>query len=152
MRRRGFESPQHPMKIKYPNVRGARVVSLCEYCGEKFETLAIKVRTGKEKFCCKECYNRYRKEYSYNPKERNILYQKKAKYGLTETEYKEMFKVQDNKCLICGDSFEHTKAFVDHDHLTGKVRGLLCTRCNSLLGMCRDDISILKNAIEYLKR
>ena len=75
MRRRGFESPQHPMKIKYPNNRGTRGVTICKFCGEEFETLAIKIRAGKEKFCCKECYDKYRKEHSYNPKERNILYQ-----------------------------------------------------------------------------
>lgn len=150
MRRRGFESPQHPMKIKYPNNRGTRGVTICKFCGEEFETLAIKIRAGKEKFCCKECYDKYKKEHSYNPKERNILYQKKSKYGLTEPEYKNLFQTQGNKCLICGDSFESTKAFVDHDHKTGKVRGLLCTRCNTLLGMSRDNPDILVNAIKYL--
>lgn len=144
--------PATTMKIKYQNTRGTRVISICSYCGEEFQTLATKVRAGKEKFCCNECYRQYRKKYSYNPKERNVLYQKKTKYGLTESEYKELFKTQDNKCLICGDSFDNTKAFVDHDHLTGKVRGLLCTRCNSLLGMCKDNVDILKSAITYLER
>lgn len=139
------------MKIKYPNARGTRVVSICDCCGEEFSTLALKVRAGKERFCCRECYNEYRKEHSFDSKERNSLYQKKFKYGLTELEYKDMFLSQGNRCLICGDSFENTKAFVDHDHISGRVRGLLCTRCNSLLGMCRDNIDILKSAISYLE-
>ncbi len=55
-----------------------------------------------------------------------------------------------NKCAICGDSFDETKAFVDHDHQSGKVRGLLRTRCDTLLGMAKDNVEILKSAIKYL--
>ena len=62
-----------------------------------------------------------------------------------------MFEVQENKCAICGSVLSDTnKAFVDHCHNTKKVRGLLCAKCNTLLGMAKDDVSILQNAITYL--
>lgn len=136
---------------KYLSNRGKRIVLTCKYCGGEFETLQLKANTGKEKFCSRECYNLYRRENSTDLKERNILYQKKTKYGLTEEKYKELFIEQDNKCSICGTPFEDTKAFVDHDHKTGKVRGLLCTQCNTLLGMAKDNTEILDAAIQYLK-
>ena len=61
-------------------------------------------------------------------------------------------KKQNIKCAICGTEFnEKNKGFVDHSHITNEVRGLLCSKCNSLLGMANDDIEILKKAIEYLK-
>lgn len=41
---------------------------------------------------------------------------------------------------------------VDHDHVTGTIRGLLCSKCNTLLGMAKDNIAILENAIKYLKK
>lgn len=82
---------------------------------------------------------------------RNILYQKKHLYKLNEEEYKELFVKQNNKCAICGNEFgDDLKGFVDHSHETGKVRGVLCTKCNTLLGFANDNIEILKAAIEYL--
>lgn len=80
------------------------------------------------------------------------MYQKKCKYGLSQEEYENLFVKQNNKCAICGREFDETlKAFVDHCHTTDKVRGLLCTNCNTLLGMARDSIEVLNNAIAYLQ-
>ena len=131
---------------------GLKVKRICKSCGKEFDALAIKVRQGKGLFCCRECYNLYRKANSYDPKERNKLYQKKAKYGLSEEEYRYLFIKQNNKCDICGESFDSTIPVVDHNHNTGVVRGLLCSKCNTLLGMAKDNISILENAIIYLKK
>jgi CRISPR/Cas system-associated protein Cas10 (large subunit of type III CRISPR-Cas system) len=136
---------------KYLSSRGKRIVLICKHCGKEFETLQLKANAGREKFCSRECYNQYRKECCTSIKERNILYQKKSKYGLTEEEYKGLFDAQGNKCSICGTSFEVTKAFVDHDHKTGGVRGLLCSQCNTLLGMAKDNTEVLEAAIQYLR-
>lgn len=51
------------------------------------------------------------------------------------------------KCEICGDTY---RLCWDHDHATGKPRGTLCSRCNTGLGMFRDDANFLRRAIEYL--
>jgi hypothetical protein len=74
------------------------------------------------------------------------------KYNLTQEEYDAMYNRQHGCCAICGspERLEIKLLSIDHDHTTGKVRGLLCLTCNTLLGMCHDDINILAKAIEYL--
>ena len=61
---------------------------------------------------------------------------------------------QNNSCAICGvlESKCSKKLHVDHDHKTGIVRGLLCSRCNAMIGMAKDEIGILIEAISYLTK
>lgn len=74
------------------------------------------------------------------------------KYGITVEDYVRMLVEQNGRCAICLSEYPGPNAFhVDHDHATGKVRGLLCTRCNPGLGYFRDDPELLARAIEYLK-
>lgn len=75
-------------------------------------------------------------------------------YNITMDDYNKMVAKQNGNCDICGKHQDELKIFltVDHSHETGKIRGLLCTRCNLVIGCAKDDISILKNAIKYLKR
>ena len=79
------------------------------------------------------------------------------KYGLTKEQYDRMLAGQDGGCAICKRP-ETAKIkgkvmdmAVDHCHKTGKVRGLLCSTCNTALGSFRDDPEIIRKAIEYLK-
>lgn len=76
-----------------------------------------------------------------------------AQYGLTEKEYLEMFRKQNGKCAICGVSHLELdrKLAVDHNHETGENRGLLCTKCNLLLGQAGDNQGVLMAAVAYLK-
>jgi len=84
----------------------------------------------------------------------------KRKFGITIVDFNKLIKKQNNKCAICGKKesvidYRTKKVYalsVDHNHKTGKVRELLCTRCNNLLGRCQDDINLLKKVIRYLKR
>lgn len=139
------------MKEKSKGNRGTRSIRTCINCGEEFSELNTKIKAGKGKFCCNECYQEYRKKNKKDEKELNRLLQKKFKYGLSSEKYYSMFEEQENKCAICGNEFtDKNKAFVDHCHTTSKVRGLLCTRCNSLLGMAKDNTEILQKAIDYL--
>lgn len=138
------------MKIKSKGKSGTGSICVCYNCGEEFSELNAKIKAGRGKFCCNDCYKEFRFKNKKDSKELNRLYQKKHKYGLNKEEYYSLFKSQQNKCAICGASFDETKAFVDHSHLSGKVRGLLCTKCNILLGMANDNIEILKSAIRYL--
>lgn len=75
------------------------------------------------------------------------------KYGITELEYNKMFDDQHGKCFICKTHQSDLKKrlAVDHNHKTGKIRKLLCSRCNSSLGHVNEDILILENMINYLK-
>jgi hypothetical protein len=77
---------------------------------------------------------------------------RERQYGLTHDEYMVLLEAQGGACAICGDSGQRRALAVDHDHVTGAVRGLLCDRCNPMLGYARDDIAVLEAAIEYLKK
>ena len=85
----------------------------------------------------------------------------KRLYGITVEQYENMLAQQDGKCAICGskDSYSRTykttkvsKFAVDHCHASGKVRGLLCTRCNRALGLIGDNYEAALRMVEYLKK
>lgn len=76
-------------------------------------------------------------------------------YGLTEQDYNEMLAAQDFSCAICRtDSWmeKNGRLHIDHDHDTGQVRGLLCSRCNVGIGMFAEAKTRLLAAIEYLEK
>lgn len=75
------------------------------------------------------------------------------KYLIGIDEYEAMLEAQGGACAICGGvNADGRKLFIDHDHLTGAVRGLLCNRCNRGIGNLRDDITLLASAIVYLRQ
>lgn len=78
--------------------------------------------------------------------------QLRKNYGITLAEYNAMFAAQNGLCKGCyGHQSSLRKSLsVDHNHATGKVRGLLCDRCNVALGMVRDDIQVLNRLAAYL--
>jgi Autographiviridae endonuclease VII len=73
--------------------------------------------------------------------------------GLTPDEYQAMAERQGHECAICMTPCPSGRDLcIDHDHLTGAVRGLLCLKCNFALGQFHDNITILERAIDYLRR
>ena len=79
----------------------------------------------------------------------------KRTHGIGNIEYKVMHDSQNGVCDICKcklNSSRFTKFAVDHDHKTGKIRGLLCTNCNTALGLFKDSTTRLSSAIHYLKK
>lgn len=72
----------------------------------------------------------------------------REKYGLTADEIAAMHTKQDGRCAICGDQ---RKLGVDHDHATGAVRALLCTPCNTALGLLKENPTRIRAALAYLK-
>ncbi len=70
---------------------------------------------------------------------------------MTLEDLKSLILAQDYRCAICSSDLVG-KMHIDHNHLTGNVRGILCVSCNTALGSFRDNINILKRAINYLKR
>lgn len=75
--------------------------------------------------------------------------------GWTPEAYEKAFIEQDGKCAICGctlNSSRYTQFAGDHDHKTGKLRGLLCTNCNTALGLMKDSPIRLMNAVDYLNK
>jgi hypothetical protein len=78
-----------------------------------------------------------------------------SKYKLSQDDYDHLMTKQDGKCLICGTRFDALpkgQCQIDHDHATGKVRGLLCAMCNRGLGSFRDNEKLLAQALIYLVR
>ena len=106
---------------------------------------------------CRDCQKICSKKYSTSQKGIDTLRRGhlRRSYGITDKEYNAILQDQGGKCKICGvDSNPDNRAgyfTVDHSHDTGAVRGLLCTKCNALLGLANDKEDILQKAIEYLQ-
>lgn len=74
-----------------------------------------------------------------------------ARYGLTVEDYDRMIDAQQNRCAICMLETPGKALRVDHDHATGKVRGLLCDSCNNGLGRFKDSPAVLRQAAYYIE-
>jgi len=111
--------------------------------------------------CRNEHYNKNRADISERRRasyctdtswERKIQYA----YNLTKEDFLKMLDSQGNVCAICrsddwGCGKKTTRPHVDHNHETGKVRGLLCNNCNRSLGLLKDNADVLKSAVKYLE-
>jgi hypothetical protein len=74
------------------------------------------------------------------------------RYGLTIEEYEQLADEQMKRCAVCNHKPDEWDLCVDHDHVTGAVRGLLCARCNMGIGQFRDNPTFLHSAADYLSR
>lgn len=120
---------------------------------------------------CKLCKKNTDRKYAANNSAK-LLYNRKhshlkQKFNLSSDEYEAMFLLQKGLCAICNkpETYKGRKSkrfpehsvlvkrlSVDHNHLTGKIRALLCHNCNLILGNSKDSIETLLNAISYLKK
>ena len=106
-----------------------------------------KTREGRQAY-----QNAYRKLRPHIEKGRAL----RESFGLSLEQYQEMHDRQDGKCAICGQPETQlrdgkVKALaVDHCHSTGRIRGLLCSDCNTGIGKLKEDVEILQSAIRYL--
>jgi len=137
-------------------------ISTCKVCGYVGTDFPNGVRSR-----CTKCRNEYCKLFDLKSimidplsvRLRNMKSHLKNKFGLTIEDYMSMFNKQSGQCIICGvkpeeytgTSKKHKTLHVDHDHITNKVRGLLCHDCNVGLGSFRDNIQNLANAMSYLQ-
>lgn len=107
---------------------------------------------------CKTCWNILQREYRAKNSANHVQYARKSKlknkYKITENDYEKLFQLQSGGCAICKQPCAtHGKTLsIDHDHKTGKIRGLLCINCNSALGLLKEDEDLIWNLLEYLKR
>lgn len=94
---------------------------------------------------CKKCRTRNREV----ERKRHL----KRTYGLSLEDYAVILVAQQGGCAICGDlPARGTVLHVDHDHSTGRIRGLLCQPCNTMLGGARDSVDILLRGRAYLEK
>ena len=128
----------------------------CTNCGESKPVSDFYKRKNRpgglvsECKCCTISRNRSR----YEGRKEEINDKRAAKlYNLTYDEVVRMRQEANGICKCCGRAglHHHKRLVIDHDHTTGQVRGLICSRCNSILGFAQDDLSTLKNLVSYLE-
>lgn len=129
-------STQKPVEM------GVNDTMRCRVCGKLKPLTEFYFRkdTGTYRSECKDCLKE-RERYRHT--------------GWTQEHYQKMFKEQDGRCAICHQPLisERYEAFAcDHNHETGQRLGLLCTNCNTALGLLKEDVEVLKNAITYIKK
>jgi len=124
------------------------------YCPDCGETKALEEfpssrnDTGGRGRYCKPCHNARGRETKQRLYGGSREYHLRYKYGLSVAEFDKMLAGQGGLCAICAD---RNPAHVDHDHVSGTVRGILCFNCNGGLGQFRDNTSYLGSAITYLR-
>lgn len=109
-------------------------------------------------YYCKPCRNkralsRYYSEKNSELRRGNLNRAYRYKYGITRDEKQKLFESQESKCACCGsrDSGNRNGWSLDHDHITGEVRGVVCHSCNVALGAVKDSILHLELLITYMK-
>ena len=143
----------------------------CTKCEIEKEESEFRSRTSSKRgyqYWCKQCENEANKA-RYTPKPKKEKESKeinkeevaakakermlKSRYGITFEEYEAMYNAQNKCCAICSKELPlgGTKGlYVDHNHTTGVVRGLLCSGCNSAIGKLKEDRDIFERAMKYL--
>ncbi len=132
------------------------IYKVCTHCNqEKDETNFNKHKLGKYGLnpVCRSCRtDKQRKHREQNGYSSTL----KMKYGITYSDFQSMLQTQDYKCKICNCELDlqtlgAKAACVDHNHVTGKVRSILCRNCNTAIGHAKESVEILENMINYIK-
>lgn len=131
-----------------------KICSKCKKEKPKFEFGKKKYNTDGLNHYCKKCENNRNKERykNQNYREKVKYGQIRRNYGLTKDNYLKMFEDQNYECKICESSvIPLTKdSHVDHCHRTNVIRGILCAKCNRLLGEVSDNVEHLNKMIQYI--
>ena len=140
-----------------------RISKPCRKCGidKPIEAFHVNLTYGSGRDArCAECQIAYQKSLKAKPEFKAKLRQweikskRKSLYGLTEEDYAARLEAQGGVCALCGKpprgGVKGKHLHVDHDHVTHKVRGLLCRPCNQALGQLGDSVWGLMKAIEYV--
>jgi hypothetical protein len=131
----------------------AQGLKLCPACKSVKQTINFsKNRARKDGFAdrCKICQSHSTKNWYRTHPKNYTGKQNKRLYGLTPDQYAAMRLAQNDRCAIC-----HVKMVspcIDHCHITGKIRALLCRPCNLALGYLRDSEKFLRNALNYIRK
>jgi hypothetical protein len=145
-RRRNIEAIQTKLadgdRVKSQVANAPEGMKWCARCQEFRPVTSFTLRkSGRRAPYCQPCQRGYNRE-------RRLL----LMFGLTWEEYDFLLAAQDYRCAICDCRPRRNMLAVDHDHSTGEIRGLLCSRCNQrLLGAANDNPARLRKAADYLE-
>lgn len=119
----------------------------CKLCGNEHEQSGREIQGNKKSMSCK-----YYKPPNWSGLERedNIM---RKKYGISINDFEALLKFQGGGCALCSKPISklRRRMNIDHDHKTNKVRGILCSGCNTGLGHLGDTVEGLKKALYYLE-
>jgi hypothetical protein len=137
---------------RYPEPGKKRCSSCWQVFAPTYFQLDSTSTDGRKHWCpdCTRAYHTARHAAGLNGSHRPRYL--KSKYGITEQQYTEMLDAQDHRCAICFSDTPGKDWHIDHDHVTGDVRGILCFACNTALGLMQDNSDILLSAVDYLRR
>ena len=127
------------------------VVGTCKECN-RLKTKAYYNKNKKE-ICKKEKIKRKTNKDFYKTKDKKAKL--KSLYGISLSQHKEMWINQNGCCALCETPVDYDKIAVDHNHVSGDVRDLLCYSCNTALGLFHSDekgIELLEKAVEYIRK
>lgn len=130
---------------------GRKTCSRCRVEKDYFEFGSNKSRHDGLTHNCRSCLKEIRASRTEAQSRYYAEWSRRKLYGLTQDQYDDMIDAQDNRCAICRKETAGKALHVDHDHETGRVRGLLCGPCNMGLGHFGDDVDRMADAIRYLK-
>lgn len=137
---------------------------ICTMCGEVKPVSAYRSRGGSMthllKSRCNTCLYKEHKRWAAENPERIQGYREKDSWtlakrctrrGITPEQLVDRYERQEECCAICKKEIELIDSAIDHNHVTGEFRGVLCKQCNRALGMFNDSPTVLRSAVEYLE-
>lgn len=138
----------------------------CTQCGEEKPCAEFsKTRDGKYgpvlRSNCKPCASNRAYQWYLDNRDHAIATQRNTKmlkaYGLTVSAYNTLSEAQGHRCAVCNEPETVARGdrvmflAIDHCHNTGRIRGLLCSNCNRAIGLLKDNVDVLRKAIDYLE-
>lgn len=137
---------------------------ICSLCGKEKDISSYRNRGGSQKHLlksrCNSCLHKEHKDWVKNNPEKVREYRNKDSWtlvkrckrrGITPKELIDVYEKQKECCAICDKQIDISESAIDHNHITGEFRGVLCKKCNRALGLFEDSPFILKKALDYLK-
>lgn len=147
---------QKPLDDFYP-VKKGRCRTWCKECEKKYQKELYAKNPEREKERARVWRERYSESYKAirrANRQKTYITEAAKKYRITKEEV--VILLKNKECACCKQPFDSKialkKCNIDHCHITNKVRGLVCSRCNTVLGLCEDNQYILSQIIKYLKR
>lgn len=163
------KNPERKKKHYFTMKNKEKVVVLTQTCTKCKQTKTAKffgtLCVGKNGLHpqCKQCRNNYNNSRYWGSEavrksaiKQSTISNRKRKYGVSAERYNQIFESQNGECAICEDRLDDSsfslRGQLDHDHKTGLIRGILCGKCNTALGLLKEDLEIFYKAISYLSK